>query len=117
VELKPKGPDRKTGLHEFEQCKEVQGGKMTVKVYRTPFEEKANKVIKENLSPKLKKELEMKYGKELLANLLSFHEHPERKLQLHQLKDQLAALSMEEISRYVLTNNFQIESQKLGNIR
>ena len=60
MELKPKGPGRKTGLHELEQCKEVQGGKMTVKVYRTPFEEKANKVIKENLSPKLKKELEMK---------------------------------------------------------
>ena len=57
MELKPKGNEKKTGLHEFEQYKEVQGGKMTAKVYRMPFEEKANIVIKEKLSPKIKKEL------------------------------------------------------------
>jgi hypothetical protein len=58
VELRSKTPERKPLPAELRASKEIQGVQTSVKVHRVPFEEKGNKVIKENLSPSVKRELE-----------------------------------------------------------
>lgn len=50
-------PERKPMPAEVRHTKETQAGLTGGKAHRVPFEEKGNKVIKENVSPSIKREL------------------------------------------------------------
>jgi hypothetical protein len=56
ADLRPKVPERKPIPAEVRLSKETQVGLTGAKAHRVPFEEKGNKVIKENLSPSIKRE-------------------------------------------------------------